>query len=199
MWYSVRVLAHWLEGTMISSTQCLLSLICLGLCVASGTAFGEEKQTAAIRNVVVLQGTTTRVEMSSRRPIRTVRIENDKCVQILAITRAVLVKGVAPGTARLFLTDAEGEKETIEVEVRSNTLTISVGGTVQLQMTKKQPIKTIINERDDVIHVLPIYGDPTSVLVIGRAQGRSRITLVGADGKKENIDFGKPRPRPEER
>ena len=61
-------------------------------------------------------------------------------------------------------------------------------------MTKKQPIKTIINERDDVVRILPMYGDSTTVLVIGRAPGRTRVTLVSADGKKENIEFGKPRP-----
>jgi len=187
---------------MIRSALCLVPLV--GLCFVTATASGEEKKPAPVRKVEVLQGKTLAIQMTTRRPIRTIQGGDEKIIHIDPFSSAngtvVRVTGLAPGTSRLALTDVDGKQETVEVAVLSNQRSISVGGSILLQMTTKQPIKTITNERDDVARVLPVSGDPTSVLVIGRAPGRTRITLVGADGKEETLEMGKPpAPRPVDR
>jgi hypothetical protein len=69
---------------------------------------------------------------------------------------------------------------------------LAVGQTVALQMTTKRPIKTIINDNDQVVRVTPTGNDPTTVLLTGLTPGRARITLIDADGKEESRDLGKP-------
>lgn len=186
---------------MIRSTLCLVPLV--GLCFVTATASGEEKP-APVRKVEVLQGKTLRIRMTIWRPIRTIQGGDEKIIHIDPFPSAsgtvVRVTGLAPGTSRLTLTDVNGNKETLEVTVLSNQRTVSVGGAIVLQMSAKQPIKKIVNEREDVARVVPVAGDPTSVVVIGRAPGRTRITLVGVDGKKEALELGKPPvPRPVDR
>ena len=88
---------------MNTSARRLLLLAIMGLFLATVTALGEDKQTAARKKIVVLQGAITAVSMDSRRAIRTVDVENEKCIQAgLALrgSTAVSVKSVAPGTSR---------------------------------------------------------------------------------------------------
>lgn len=75
--------------------------------------------------------------------------------------------------------------------VKPRTLAIAIGQTVRLQMTSKQPIRKVFNERDDVALVKPMTDDPTTVLVTGVGFGRTRITLTDADGKEETRSIGK--------
>ena len=70
-------------------------------------------------------------------------------------------------------------------------LVLTVGSTHRLQMSKQQIIKTVINDNETVIQVLPST-DPRSVLIKALMPGRARLTLISEDGKKETLNFGKP-------
>jgi hypothetical protein len=78
-------------------------------------------------------------------------------------------------------------------EPAARQVTLTVNGTVRLQMTGKKLIKTVLNERPDVARVSAVMDDPTSVLVTGLAPGTTRITLIAADGAEEVCEFGKRR------
>jgi hypothetical protein len=71
-------------------------------------------------------------------------------------------------------------------------LVISVGSTIRLQMSTKRPIKTVFNERADLLRVTAVPGDPTTVMVTGLAPGYARITLIDIDGKEEERKAGPP-------
>ena len=72
-------------------------------------------------------------------------------------------------------------------------LTISVGRTVRVQMTTKRPIKTVFNENEHVVRVLPMRDDPTTILVTGLMPGIGRIHLTDIDGKTEILGPGRPK------
>lgn len=70
-------------------------------------------------------------------------------------------------------------------------LNLLVGQTLPLQMSNRQPIRQVINERDHVAIVRPKPDDPTTVLVTGVAPGRTRITLIGVNGEQEVHELGR--------
>jgi hypothetical protein len=73
----------------------------------------------------------------------------------------------------------------------AQTLVVSVGQTVRLQMRTKKPIKTAVNDREDVIRLTPVRDDPTTILVTGLALGVARVTLTSADGDREVWETGR--------
>ncbi len=75
---------------------------------------------------------------------------------------------------------------------RPRALTVTVGQTVPVQMASKRPIKTVINDRDDIVRVAPMPDDPTRVLVTGLKPGRARLTFTDIDGREETRELGKP-------
>lgn len=66
---------------------------------------------------------------------------------------------------------------------RTATVAVAVGGTQRLQMTAGRDgvhprIKTVVNDKDAVVNVAPLEGDPTSVLLTGRQPGTAHIALT---------------------
>jgi hypothetical protein len=70
-------------------------------------------------------------------------------------------------------------------------LNLVVGQTLPLQLSNRQPIRQVLNERDHVAIVRPKPDDPTTVLVTGVAPGRTRITLIGVNGEQEVLELGR--------
>jgi hypothetical protein len=87
--------------------------------------------------------------------------------------------------------DKDREESRQVTVVRPRQLYLTVGSTVPLQMTSKKPIRTVLNEREQVAVVRPMPGDPTTVLVTGLAPGWTRITLIDNSGQKEVRELGK--------
>lgn len=75
-------------------------------------------------------------------------------------------------------------------------LVVSVGQTIRLQMSTKKPIKTAVNDREDVIRLTPVRDDPTTILVTGLAPGVARVTLTSADGASEAWETGRKPAKP---
>jgi hypothetical protein len=73
----------------------------------------------------------------------------------------------------------------------SKRLVVSVGQTVPLQMSSKRPIKTVLNQDERIVRVKASPTDRTTVLVTGLMPGRTFITLIDADGKKEVCKIGR--------
>lgn len=92
------------------------------------------------------------------------------------------------------LTLAVGVAAAQEPRPTGKVVIVSVGGTQRLQMSTKQPIRRVVNDRPDVVRVEAVADDPTTVLLIGLSPGAARITLTGADGTREVRRIGKPAP-----
>ena len=67
----------------------------------------------------------------------------------------------------------------------ANALIVPINGTVKLQMSKKQKIKTVTNPKENAIALRTLAGDPTTILVIGQQPDVTRIELEDVDGNKE--------------
>jgi hypothetical protein len=156
--------------------------------LAAGLADSRGQQRVAEPDpfVLLVEG-IRRVELGSKKPIRAVRVDNEQTARLerpVKDGRARLV-GVATGTTRMTITDADGNQITRPVTVRSNQLIIGVGELVRLQMTSRRPIKEIFNQRPTVVHVTVMAADATTLLIKGLAAGTSRITLTDDDGNTE--------------
>lgn len=71
---------------------------------------------------------------------------------------------------------------------RPSALIVPTNGTLKLQMSNKQKIKTVTNPKENVISLRTLQGDPTTILVTGQQDGVTHIELEDADGKKETYE-----------
>jgi hypothetical protein len=82
------------------------------LVLAAVPAFAEEKPRP--RTVAVTVGQTVRLQMSSKRPIKTVFNDNETVLRVAPVPddpTTVLLTGLAPGRARVTLIDIDGREE----------------------------------------------------------------------------------------
>jgi hypothetical protein len=68
-------------------------------------------------------------------------------------------------------------------------LLVPLGGSRHLQMGDRQPIRKAWSLLDDVVHVEPCDGDPTTVLVHGLAPDTALVSLWDADGAEETVEI----------
>jgi Flp pilus assembly secretin CpaC len=69
-----------------------------------------------------------------------------------------------------------------------SALIVPVNGTIKLQMSKKQKIKTVTNPKENAIGIRTVANDPTSILIIGQQPDVTRIELEDTDGNKETYE-----------
>jgi pilus assembly protein CpaC len=69
---------------------------------------------------------------------------------------------------------------------RTGAVTVTIGGQVRFQMKSKKRIREAFNENDRVVQVLADATDPTTLILVGRAAGTSRLELTDADNGKES-------------
>jgi pilus assembly protein CpaC len=72
-----------------------------------------------------------------------------------------------------------------EPSPQPSALIVAINGTVKLQMSKKQKIKTVTNPKENAIALRTLANDPTTILVIGQQPDVTRIELEDTDGNKE--------------
>jgi pilus assembly protein CpaC len=66
------------------------------------------------------------------------------------------------------------------------TLTVTVNTTIRLQMKGKQPIETVINERENIARITPVDQEPTMIQITGLQPGTTQLTLTSrADPPRE--------------
>jgi hypothetical protein len=74
------------------------------------------------------------------------------------------------------------DKATRAVE---KSLNLPVGEKVDIYMASKKAIKEAFIENEGVARVLAVTGEPSRLILIGRAVGRSQLELTDVDGRKE--------------
>jgi pilus assembly protein CpaC len=75
-----------------------------------------------------------------------------------------------------------------EPSPQPSALIVPINGTVRLQMSKKQKIKTVTNPKENAISIRTLAGDPTTILIIGQQPDVTRIELEDTDGNKETYE-----------
>jgi pilus assembly protein CpaC len=97
---------------------------------------------------------------------------------LLAIGLATLADG--PARAQ------EKKDPPMAVPDRTGAVSVTIGGQVRFQMKSKKRIKEAFNENDRVVQVLADAVDPTTLILIGRSAGTSRLELTDIDNGKES-------------
>ncbi|WP_020470323.1 hypothetical protein [Zavarzinella formosa] len=69
---------------------------------------------------------------------------------------------------------------------KNGSVIISIGGQSRFQMRTKRPIKEAFNENDKIVQVLADASDPSTLILIGRVPGTSRLDLTDGNGGKES-------------
>ena len=69
---------------------------------------------------------------------------------------------------------------------RTGAISVTIGGQVRFQMKSKKRIREAFNENDRVVQVLADATDPSTLILIGRSAGTSRLEVTDADGAKES-------------
>lgn len=67
---------------------------------------------------------------------------------------------------------------------------LTVGQTIRLQMAKKQIIKSVVVDREGIVHVMPAFNDMRTLVITGLAPGKARIVVTGEDGEKMALTVG---------
>jgi pilus assembly protein CpaC len=75
-----------------------------------------------------------------------------------------------------------------EPSPQPSALIVPINGTIKLQMSKKQKIRTVTNPKENAINIRTVVGDPTTILVIGQQPDVTRIELEDTDGNKETYE-----------
>lgn len=117
------------------------------------------------RPLVVLLNSTTRLQMSTRKPIKTVVNPKEGLLAIRSVERdptMVVLQGTAPGITRLELEDADGNKEAREVIVQADVEYLTC------QLRKAVPLSGI--------SVIP--NGTNSVILTGFVQRAEDITVA---------------------
>jgi pilus assembly protein CpaC len=120
-----------------------------------------------VRPITVLVGGTVRLQMTSRKPIKTVTNPKDAILQIRTIERdptTILLIGDRPGITRLELEDQEGFKEVREVHVQ-----------VDMEYLNAQLRKAI-----PLANVQAIPSGASSVILTGYVTRAEDIPIVSA-------------------
>jgi pilus assembly protein CpaC len=71
---------------------------------------------------------------------------------------------------------------------RSNALVVAINGTKRLSMSPKRPIRSVVNEKENVARVQAIVDDPTAVLVVGLQAGSTHVTMTDTAGQQEVVE-----------
>src|SRR5689334_20142103 len=96
--------------------------------------------------------------------------------------RQALLRALLAALVACVLLPAAATAQEAKPGPLTGTLSVSIGGTQRLQMTKKQVIARAINASDAVLRVSPVYGDPTTVLLTGLEPGVTRVRLIDEKG-----------------
>jgi pilus assembly protein CpaC len=153
-WFSLLLLAS------------LLGLLLSGGSGPNGSAWGQTCSPES-RPLVVLLNSATRLQMSSRKPIRTITNPKEGLLTIRTVERdptVVVLIGTAPGFTRLELEDADGLKEYRDVLVQVDVEYLTA------QLRKAVPTSNIT----------PIPNGTTTVVLTGFVNRAEDIAVLKA-------------------
>jgi pilus assembly protein CpaC len=102
--------------------------------------------------------------------------------------RQALLRALLATLATCVLLPAAAPAQEVKPAPLTGTLTVTIGGTQRLQMSRKQVIARAINGNETVLRVGPVYGDPTTVLLTGLEPGVTRVRLIDEKGVEETFE-----------
>src|SRR5690349_18740606 len=102
--------------------------------------------------------------------------------------RQALLRALLATLATCVLLPAAAPAQEVKPAPLTGTLTVTIGGTQRLQMSRKQVIARAINGNETVLRVGPVYGDPTTVLLTGLEPGVTRVRLIDEKGLEETFE-----------
>jgi pilus assembly protein CpaC len=83
---------------------------------------------------------------------------------------------------------AQGQEAPPPPKLQVPTIIVPINGTQRYQMSQKQRIATVVNQKENIARVSPVFGDPTSVIITGLEPGVTRVEFTDVNGGKEYID-----------
>src|SRR5438270_8053410 len=101
----------------------LLALLQAGLPTRMLPTAGAQLCTPQAKPIVVTLNGTTRLQLSTKKPIRTVTNPKEGILAIRVVDRdptMIILAGTSPGITRLELEDGDGNRETYEVHVQAD-------------------------------------------------------------------------------
>jgi pilus assembly protein CpaC len=112
---------------------------------------------------------------------RTNRVPHIKFWSIVLGLGALLSAGVGMAQER------QAAPAPADAGPRGNVLIVPIGGSLPLRMKGNKAIKTVENQNDRVLDIRTAP-EPTTIYLIGKEAGTSRITLTALDDSKESYD-----------
>jgi hypothetical protein len=162
---------------------------CLALALASGALAAEEAPD--IDRKFIPAGHELEVYPSGR-PIRQVQIADEKVVRRIDSPwpgqRGVVLRGLAPGTTLVTVTDASGKRMVLQVVVRRE-VTLPPGVTYRLQRSDRKALRTAVSLDERICRLERPVDDETLVYLHAAAPGATRVTLTDREGAAETHDI----------
>jgi pilus assembly protein CpaC len=109
-----------------------------------------------------------------------------KMLRVWAACAGVLGLGVTLSVTPETIRAQEKKEAPMATVDKTGAVVVTIGGQSRFQMKSKKRIKEAFNENDRVVSVLPDATDPTTLILLGRAAGTSKLEITDIDGGKEN-------------
>jgi hypothetical protein len=149
------------------------------------------------RQVLLFVDETQTIALGTPKAVRTIENDGDRFMQVAQVEgddKKVQLKGLAAADTRFTLIAADGERETIEVAVRSakeaykDNILLSLWQVRDLHMRSKKPMSRVVTENTDYVRVTPDSSDPRRVKLETRQPGLVQLTLIAVDGTTETYE-----------
>jgi hypothetical protein len=166
----------------------LLAVGAIALSVGLVTRAADEERPILSASQVIPVGRERTLAWSASGAVRAVEIADERIVRRVRLSEGnggwVILRGLAPGTTRVTVTDDKGKREIVEVVVRRQ-VTLPVGVTYPLRRSDGKPLRAAVSSNEKVCRVERATDDPALVYLNGLASGTSHVTLTDPEGRPE--------------
>lgn len=152
----------------------------------------ERYELVCRRELVVPLGVSIRLELVSKKPVGKADSGGFKVARVRTLPDdplAIQLDALAPGLCLVALSDKEGKKEEIRIEVRKVHLLLEPGETKKLQLSSKAVIDTVALDVGGIVDIAQTV-NADFIELKGVAVGVVRVLLTDKDKKTETFDIG---------
>lgn len=165
------------------------SFVCLALTGYLAAAAAEQKEEKDVKPLVIHVGTTIWLQASSKKQIVLVVNEKEEHLRVSIVDldpTTIRLTGMAPGKARLTITDVDKMVDTYDVTVRRRVaLPVDVATTLDLPIA----FEKIANENEKVAKVTRVNDNAKQARIEAVAAGKSACVFTDKNGKAETYDI----------
>jgi hypothetical protein len=167
------------------------SLVALFTVAAAALAAPLQETKSASKPVfLAVKGTKYLKDITKLVP-HTVEVDNQEIVAVAPPDDEEVeftLTGRKVGSTRLTIINKAGEKEQIELVVRTGRW-LPLDTVLPLKLSSEQPLHLFAAENEKIVRLQAVKGDPTAVEVVGLAEGETSVKLTGRDGSVETVQF----------